>query len=354
VSEDCLKLTVYFGESDRVGRHLLSDALLDAFARRSLHASLLLRATEGFGVKQTLRTDRFLTLSEGLPLVAVAVDRPAAIEEALPEVTKLVEGGLVTVERARLVQGGDGVANGGAAAKLTIQLGRNERVGGRPAFAAVVDHLRAHGLTGATVLLGVDGTEYGQRRRARFFARNDAVPALVVSVGSTEAVVEALAGLRVLARDPILLVEQVGLCKRDGELIAVPPSIRPTDSAGLDLWQKLTVYGSEQARHDGRPQHLALIAKLRAAGAAGATSLRGPWGYSGDHAPHGDRLLGIRRNVPVVTTVIDRPEETQRWFAIVDECTSASGLVTSEIVPAFRAVAPGARVGGLRLADPGG
>jgi PII-like signaling protein len=352
VIEDCLKLTVYFGESDRVGRHLLSDALLDLFAQRSLHASLLLRAAEGFGVKQTLRTDRFLTLSEDLPLVAVAIDRPAAIEAVLPHVTKLVEGGLVTVERARLALDG-GVVNGGTATKLTIQLGRDERVQGRPAFAAVVDHLRAHGFAGATVLLGVDGTEHGVRRRARFFARNDAVPAVVVSVGPSDAVPDAIDGLDALARDPIVLLEQVGVCKRGGERIATPPSVRTTDAAGLDLWQKLTVYGSEQARHAGRPQHLALIARLREAGAAGATAVRGAWGYSGDHAPHGDRLLGIRRNVPVVTTVIDRPEEIRRWFAIVDECTSASGLVTSEIVPAFRAVAPGARVGGLRLADPG-
>ena len=350
--EDCLKLTVYFGESDRVGRHLLSDTLLDVFARRQLHASLLLRAVEGFGVKQTLRTDRFLSLSEDLPLVAVAIDRPAAIEAVLPEVTSLVEGGLVTVERARLAQGADGVANGSGATKLTIQLGRNEGVRGRPAFAAVVDHLRAHGFSGATVLLGVDGTEHGLRRRARFVGRNDAVPAVVVSVGPTDATANVLEGLELLARDPIVLLEQVVVCKRDGELLATPPRVRAADPAGLDVWQKLTVFGSEQARHDRHPQHLALIARLREAGAAGATAVRGTWGYSGDHAPHGDRLLRIRRNVPVVTTVIDRPQETQRWFAIVDECTSATGLVTSEIVPAFRAVAPGARVGGLRLADP--
>jgi len=352
VTGDCLKLTVYFGESDRVGRHLLSDALIDVFARRSLHASLLLRAAEGFGIKQTLRTDRFLSLSEDLPLVAAAIDRPAAIEAILPEVTGLIDGGLVTLERARLVGGADDVGNGGTATKLTIQLGRDERVRGRPAFVAVVDHLRAHGFTGATVLLGVDGTEHGLRRRARFVARNEAVPAAVVAVGPGEAAARAIAGLEELARDPIVLLEQAGVCKRDGELLSTPPSVASTDAAGLDLWQKLTVYGSEQARHDGRPQHLALVSRLRTGGAAGATAVRGVWGYSGDHAPHGDRLLRVRRNVPVVTTVIDRPEEARRWFEIVDECTSASGLVTSEIVPAFHAVAPGARVGGLRLADP--
>ena len=30
---DCLNLTVHFGESDRVGERLLSDALMDAFER---------------------------------------------------------------------------------------------------------------------------------------------------------------------------------------------------------------------------------------------------------------------------------------------------------------------------------
>jgi PII-like signaling protein len=65
--------------------------------------------------------------------------------------------------------------------------------------------------------------------------------------------------------------------------------------------------------------------------------------------PHGDRLLQVRRQVPVVTTLVDTPEAIQRWFAIVDEVTDEAGLVTSEMVPAYLAVAPSARVGGLAL-----
>ena len=52
-----------------------------------------------------------------------------------------------------------------------------------------------------------------------------------------------------------------------------------------------------------------------------------------------------------MTTIVDRPAEIRRWFRIVDECTVGAGLVTSEMVPAFHAVAPDARVGGLRLAQ---
>ena len=79
--------------------------------------------------------------------------------------------------------------------------------------------------------------------------------------------------------------------------------------------------------------------RLRAAGAAGATVLRGFWGYHGDHAPHGDRFWSVRRHVPVVCVVIDRPGPMRDWYAIVDELTDERGLVTSELVPVARTAA---------------
>ena len=112
------------------------------------------------------------------------------------------------------------------------------------------------------------------------------------------------------------------------------------------------VYCGEQSRHAQRPLYVALVHALRSAGAAGATSLRGIWGYHGDHAPHGDSFWQLRRRVPVVTVIVDTPERIGRWFAIVDELTDETGLVTSEQVPAVRAVGPGIARGGLRLADP--
>ena len=72
VNEDCLKLTAYFGERDRARDRWLADALIDIYARHELETSLVMRGVEGFGAKQHLHTDRLLTLSEDLPLVAVA------------------------------------------------------------------------------------------------------------------------------------------------------------------------------------------------------------------------------------------------------------------------------------------
>jgi PII-like signaling protein len=354
VNADCLKLTVYFGESDRADGDLLSNVLIDLFERSGLHAAVLMRAVEGFGMKHKLRTDRFLTLSEDLPLVAVAVDERVRIETVLPAVTQAVGDGLVTLERARLLHGAlDAVElpeDLHEATKLTIYLGRDERIGGRAAHVEVVDHLRASGLSGATVLLGVDGMAHRQRRRATFFARNQSVPLMILSVGRGETIAHALPGLGALLEDPIVTLERIRVCKRDGELLAEPRHMPEQDESGLGIWQKLTVFAGEQAEHDGRPLHVDLVRRLREANASGATSLRGIWGFSGDHAPHGDRLFRVRRDVPVVTTIVDSPAEIQRWFRIVDACTGSAGLVTSELVPAFHAVAAARRVGGVRLA----
>jgi PII-like signaling protein len=351
---DCLKLTIYFGERDRAGGGFLADALTDIYARHRLQTSLVMRGVEGFGVKHHLRTDRLLTLSEDLPLVSVAVDRSDRIEAALTEVEALRFDGLVTLERARILAGRveprrlppepDG------ATKLTVYIGRHERVQGKEGYEAVVELLRERGVAGATVLLGVDGTAHGERHRARFFGANVRVPLMVIAVGDGRRIAALLPALCAMLPRPLITLERVRVCKRDGERLARLQHLPDTDPSGLGVWQKLMVYAGEQARGDGHPLHHRLIRTLRSAGASGATSLRGIWGYHGDHRPHGDSFWQLRRRVPVLTVIVDTPERTRRWFALIDELTAQTGLVTCEMVPAFRATGPALTVGGLRLA----
>ncbi|MFZ0382567.1 MAG: DUF190 domain-containing protein, partial [Solirubrobacteraceae bacterium] len=146
-------------------------------------------------------------------------------------------------------------------------------------------------------------------------------------------------------------LERVRVCKRDSELLAPPPSLPAVDDSGLAVWQKLMIYASEQARHGRAPLHLALVRRLRESDASGATCVRGVWGFHGEHPPHGDRFLQLRRHVPMVTIVVDTPERIARSFEIVDEMTDEAGLVTSELVPAMAALREGEPAsGGLRLA----
>jgi PII-like signaling protein len=355
VNEDCLKLTTYFGERHRTADAFVADALLDLYGRSEIQASVVLRGVEGFGLKHHLRTDRLLTLSEDLPLVSVAVDTRARIEAVLDDVIALKRRGLITLERARLLSG-DVLPLAlpeelNEATKMTIYLGRQERVYGVPAFVAVCELLHRRGIAGATVLLGVDGTAHGVRQRARFFGRNEEVPMMVIAVGVGSDIARVLPELGGLLRRPLMTLERVRVCKRDGSLLAPPLQLPGTDASGLAMWQKLMIYASERARHGRVPLHVALVRRLRESGASGVTCVRGIWGFHGEHAPHGDKLLQIRRHVPVVTIVVDTPQRIAESFGVVDELTREVGLVTSEMVPAVAALAEaGGHRGGLRLA----
>jgi len=245
VNADCLKLTSYFGERHRTGNGFTADALLGLYGQHGIAASILLRGTGGFGLKHHQRTDRSLTLSEDLPLVAVAVDARPRIEAILDDAVRLTGSGLVTLERARMLAGADSTAGDPgdlpAMTKLTIYPGRTERSYRVPAYVAVCDLLHRRGIAGATVLLGVDGTAHGERQRASFFSRNAQTPMMVISVGSGEQISRVLPELGALLRRPLLTLERVTICKRDGQLIAAPDALPGTENSGMPLWRKLMV-----------------------------------------------------------------------------------------------------------------
>ncbi len=354
MNEDCLKLTTYFGERDRTEHGLLSDELMRVYGEQRVQASVLLRGIEGFGRLHHLHTDRLLTLSEDLPLVSIAIDERRRIEELLERVLQIKRRGLITLERARLLSGE--MANAsvpeqpGEETKLTVYVGRRQRAGRTPAHVAICEMLSQRGIAGATVLLGVDGTRGGRRFRASLLGANGDVPLMVIAVGSGERIAGALPELGAILPEPLATLERVRICKRDGRNLADPHELPGTDEHGLALWQKLMIYTSAAATHGGQPLHDAIVRALRASDAAGVSCLRGIWGYHGDHAPHGDRLLQLRRRVPVCTVVIDTPQGIERSFATIDEITAEQGLVTSEIVPAMSAMSESTRKGGLRLA----
>lgn len=79
--------------------------------------------------------------------------------------------------------------------------------------------------------------------------------------------------------------------------------------------------------------------------------MRGIWGFHGEGAPHGERILQLRRRVPVITVAIDAPERIARSFEIIDGLTREHGLVTSEMVPAAAALNADSGGRGVRLAD---
>jgi PII-like signaling protein len=292
----------------------------------------------------------------------VAVDDPDTINALAGEVAALTTGGLITLERARLLGHRPKDAQttlplpdsslAGDAVKLTVYIGRNRRINGVPAYQAACDLLHRNNFDGASVFLGVDGTSHGERHRAHFFGSNLDVPMMLTAIGSAEQVQRSVNDLNALLDRPLMTVERAQLCKRNGELLTRPAALPEFDDQGRPLWQKLIVFTSEADRHDRVPIHRALVRRLwRSGTASGATVLRGVWGFQGSEKPHGDRLFQLGRQVPLMTIIVDTPTNIAASFDIVDQLTGGHGLVTCEMVPALLAIHGGEQQGGMNLAD---
>jgi PII-like signaling protein len=336
-----LKLDVYFGESLTSGGRTADDALMDCFARHELQVAALYRGIEGFGIGRRIHTARFPDISADLPLVAEAIDSRERIEAALPDVHAIVDKGLVTIEHS-LMAVGDAVRaaefpdGAGSAGRLTVYCGRGERSGTTTAYRAVVDLLRRQGASGATVLLGVDGILGGHRRRAGLITRNADVPMATIAVGPTDVLRRVLRSLPDVLERPVANLERIAVVKHDGDLLEPPPIIEDRGESDPAVWIALRVYTRESARSNGGPLYATLTRRLREAGAAGATTLRGEWGFSSDELPFGDRFGTLASHLPTYTVLVDRPRRIAQLWPVVDEITAEHAVVTAALVPAYR------------------
>ena len=101
-------MRIFIGESDRCadGPHRgkpLYEALLAMFRERGFAGATVLRGIAGFGASAKVHTDKILRLSLDLPIVIEVVDTEEKIQAIRPELDVMIGGGLITLERARVV-----------------------------------------------------------------------------------------------------------------------------------------------------------------------------------------------------------------------------------------------------------
>src|SRR5580692_2844597 len=163
-----LQMRFYFGERDRDGDGPLDAVVMDACSRHGVAAAGLLRAVEGFGTKQRIRTDRILTLSEDPPLVVVAVGESAKVEALADEIRGIAHDGLLALNQvttpdrvrsspyiSRESANAPEEGRGSVADEVRATIW-GPRSGPRSPHMSAVDAFHRHGAEAAMVLLGVD------------------------------------------------------------------------------------------------------------------------------------------------------------------------------------------------------
>ena len=97
-------MRIFIGESDRWERRPLWGALLELFRAKGLAGATVLRGVAGFGAASVIRRAGVLKLSADLPLVVEVVDEEERLNQILPEVDRMMGGGLITLEKVRVVR----------------------------------------------------------------------------------------------------------------------------------------------------------------------------------------------------------------------------------------------------------
>jgi hypothetical protein len=101
--EDAVLLRIFIGESDRWKHQPLYEAIVTKAREMHLAGATVLRGPMGFGKSSRVHTAKILRLSMDLPMVIEIVDTEDKINAFLPELERMMGGGLVTLEKAKVL-----------------------------------------------------------------------------------------------------------------------------------------------------------------------------------------------------------------------------------------------------------
>lgn len=104
IPNDALLLRIFIGESDHWQHKPLYEAIVLAAREAHLAGATVLRGPMGFGKSSRLHTAKIVRLSQDLPLVIEIVDSEEKINAFLPVLDKMITGGMVTLEKVKVLR----------------------------------------------------------------------------------------------------------------------------------------------------------------------------------------------------------------------------------------------------------
>jgi PII-like signaling protein len=100
---EAMLLRIFIGESDRWHHQPLYEAIVLKAREMHMAGATVLRGPMSFGKSSRLHTAKILRLSFDLPLVIEIVDTEEKINQLLPVIDEMMKGGLVTLEKVRVI-----------------------------------------------------------------------------------------------------------------------------------------------------------------------------------------------------------------------------------------------------------
>lgn len=219
----------------------------------------------------------------------------------------------------------------GPGKKVAVYVTEDEQFHGNAAYAAILDFLFFHGVSGATVTRGIAGFGADHHlHTTRLVDLAVRLPVKVEFIESAEKVEELLPKLHEMVGSGLIEMHDTTIVKP----AAKKEKRKPSEGPPLKREGKakmMRIYIGENDKWNGKPLYEEIVNGLRSHDIAGVTVYRGILGYGANRRIHKDAKLSVSHDRPILLSVVDTEEKLQKFMPILDEMVQQGLVVLSNV-----------------------
>lgn len=218
----------------------------------------------------------------------------------------------------------------GPGKKVAVYVSEDQQYHGNAAYAAILDFLFFHRVSGATVTRGIAG--FGADHHLHTTRLVDLavhLPVKLEFIETADKVEELLPKLHEMAGTGLIEMQDTTIVKpaekNRQRAVSERPPLRREGKAKM-----MRIYVGENDKWNGKPLYEAVVNGLRAHDIAGVTVYRGILGYGANRRIHKYATLSLSHDRPILLSVVDTEEKLQKFMPILDEMVQQGLVVLSD------------------------
>jgi PII-like signaling protein len=220
----------------------------------------------------------------------------------------------------------------GPAKKVSIYVGQDHQYHGESVYAAILEFLFYHKVSGASVTRGIAGFGADHHMHTdRVLVLTENLPMKVEFIETPEKVEELLAKLHEMVGTGLIEIQDTTIVKpsESSKLAARQESTPPLKSEGKAKLMRIFI--GENDKWNGKPLHTALIESMRSNDIAGVTVYQGILGYGANRRIHKDSALHLSHDRPIMLSVVDTEERLRAFLPMLDDLVQQGLVVFSDV-----------------------
>jgi PII-like signaling protein len=220
----------------------------------------------------------------------------------------------------------------GPAKKVSIYVGQDRQYHGESVYAAILEFLFYHKVSGASVTRGIAGFGADHHMHTdRVLVLTENLPMKVEFIETPAKVEELLPKLHEMAGTGLIEIQDTTVVKpsETSAKASRQESTPPLKSQGKA--KLMRIYVGENDKWNGKPLYRALLEGMRANDIAGVTVYQGILGYGANRRIRKDTALHLSHDRPIMLSVVDTEERLRAFLPVLDDMVQQGLVVFSDV-----------------------